>query len=645
MVPKRPGRKKRNPETISEGVKTVVRVRPHNNNKDGKCVRVASETAVVVAKRRMEFDAVLDEDATPDETWATTGALVISKVLDGFNATLMAYGQTGSGKTFSIDFLTSRALKEVFEGDHSVALTYLEVYNEKVRDLLNEANKSLKILMDKPRRGQVPGLTEVAVASLDEARAVLAAGAKRRTVGSTRMNTVSSRSHAILTVNILRNGLCGKLSLVDLAGSERVRKTGAVRFNESKNINHGLLVLGQVIAALAEQQPHVPVRDSKLTCLLSDSLGGTSTTVLIACVAPEIDHSNETFNTLRYAGQARKIQNHPEVNVVPPSSNDMKNEISNLRAQNRHLEEEAARGRDAARALEIANARIRELEASSQQRTIPAEEDSSDSPATSNGTSRNGRPPRSSLKTKTPNEDPWMQYEKRASTLITKAKKLEHFLSTLKHHKIRPIGHKDELRVASDTLAKIKTELRAILHELDGLNTNGVRQTDEESIDVENLSCAICGEFHTDDENNMAFCDRKICRRNFHFKCCNPVLTKKMLGHRDDDWFCHQCVCMLHIVQKIDQAFHTNYEADPDRWVTVFDEPDEAHDLTSSGIDPCGTDSDDDDSDDSDDEDFEPDDDLGFEREDPQSDDDDDSDFSSSEDSSDDSDSSEDSDS
>ena len=221
------------------------------------------------------------------------------------------------------DGVIARALQDVFERcralkDCTVGLSYLEVYNEAVYDLLALDEEPLTVREDASGSVVVPGLTESDVSNIGDAGRLLHRGALRRRTGATKMNDRSSRSHALLQVRVRRaNGSVGKLVLVDLAGSERAARTQAQgqRLREGIEINKGLLALGNVVAALASNEEvkgtrkHAPFRDSKLTRLLKDSLGGTASTWVVACVSPRTDDAEETVNTLRYASRARSIAN------------------------------------------------------------------------------------------------------------------------------------------------------------------------------------------------------------------------------------------------------------------------------------------------------------------------------------------------
>ncbi|CAM8939098.1 unnamed protein product [Rhodiola kirilowii] len=319
---------------------------------------------------------------------------LVDGLFQGYNATVLAYGQTGSGKTYTMGTGSScqtgiipqvmAALFEKIESlkhetDFQLHVSYIEILKEEVQDLLDSTTKmeSGNVSMGKvPAPGKLPiqiretssgvialtGCTEVNVSTLEEMAACLEQGSFSRATGSTNMNNQSSRSHAIFTITLeqkvksdlsidsdsslddsLDEGyLCAKLHLVDLAGSERAKRTGSdgLRFKEGVHINRGLLALGNVISALGDEKKrkevvHVPYRDSKLTRLLQDSLGGNSRTTMIACISPADINAEETLNTLKYANRARNIKNKPVVNRNPVSIEmlKMRQQIESLQAE------------------------------------------------------------------------------------------------------------------------------------------------------------------------------------------------------------------------------------------------------------------------------------------------------------------------
>ncbi|KAJ8415837.1 hypothetical protein AAFF_G00403940 [Aldrovandia affinis] len=298
------------------------------------------------------------------------GEGILQNAFQGYNACIFAYGQTGSGKSFSMmgngdqPGLIPRLCCSLFErvsreGNeaHSfkVEVSFMEIYNEKVRDLLDPKGnrQSLKVREHKVLGPYVDGLSQLAVTNFEDIESLMSEGNKSRTVAATNMNEESSRSHGVFSIIItqtlydLQSGNSGekvsKVSLVDLAGSERVSKTGAAgeRLKEGSNINKSLTTLGCVISALADQSAgkgktkFVPYRDSVLTWLLKDNLGGNSKTAMIATISPAADNYEETLSTLRYADRAKRIVNHAVVNEDPNARiiRQLREEVEKLKEQ------------------------------------------------------------------------------------------------------------------------------------------------------------------------------------------------------------------------------------------------------------------------------------------------------------------------
>uniref|UniRef100_A0A8I6GLI2 Kinesin family member 4B n=1 Tax=Rattus norvegicus TaxID=10116 RepID=A0A8I6GLI2_RAT len=302
-----------------------------------------------------------------EEVFNTAVAPLIKGIFKGYNATVLAYGQTGSGKTYSMGGayranqedeptigviprviqLLFKEMEEKRDSEFTLRVSYLEIYNEEILDLLcSSCEKASQIhIREDPKAGiKTVGLTEKTVSVASDMVSCLEQGNNARTVAATAMNSQSSRSHAIFTVFIRQrkktdksSSFHSKLCLVDLAGSERQKKTKAEgdRLREGININRGLLCLGNVISALGDGKKgsFVPYRDSKLTRLLQDSLGGNSHTLMIACVSPADSSLEETLNTLRYADRARKIKNEPVINTDPQTAEltHLKHQVQQLR--------------------------------------------------------------------------------------------------------------------------------------------------------------------------------------------------------------------------------------------------------------------------------------------------------------------------
>ncbi|XP_032590194.1 kinesin-like protein Klp61F isoform X2 [Drosophila grimshawi] len=351
------------PRKSNQNIQVYVRVRPLNSRE--RCIRSAEVVDVmppreIVTRHTLEskltkkftFDRTFGPESRQCDVYSTVVAPLIEEVLSGYNCTVFAYGQTGTGKTHTMvgnecaelkssweddsDIgIIPRALSHLFdelrlmELEYTMRISYLELYNEELCDLLStDDNTKIRIFDDSTKKGSViiQGLEEIPVHSKDDVYKLLEKGKERRKTATTLMNAQSSRSHTVfsIVVHIRENGIdgeemlkIGKLNLVDLAGSENVSKAGnekGIRVRETVNINQSLLTLGRVITALVDRAPHVPYRESKLTRLLQESLGGRTKTSIIATISPGHKDIEETLSTLEYAHRAKNIQNRPEVN-------------------------------------------------------------------------------------------------------------------------------------------------------------------------------------------------------------------------------------------------------------------------------------------------------------------------------------------
>ena len=305
---------------------------------------VVSNMGKRVKDQTFGFDRVFDENITQGEVYEATTRGLLDSVLDGYNATVFAYGATGCGKTHTITgtaqqpgiiFLTMQELFEKIsersdEKQTEVSLSYLEIYNETIRDLLvpGGSKQGLMLREDANQAVSVAGLSSHHPRDVQEVMDMIVKGNEYRTISPTEANATSSRSHAVLQINVAqkdRNAdvnephTMATLSIIDLAGSERASatKNRGERLIEGANINKSLLALGSCINALcdARKRNHVPYRNSKLTRLLKFSLGGNCKTVMIVCVSPSSAHFDETQNTLRYANRAKNIQTKVTRNV------------------------------------------------------------------------------------------------------------------------------------------------------------------------------------------------------------------------------------------------------------------------------------------------------------------------------------------
>eukprot|EP01065_Artemidia_motanka_P014174 TRINITY_DN18151_c0_g2_i1.p1 TRINITY_DN18151_c0_g2~~TRINITY_DN18151_c0_g2_i1.p1 ORF type:complete len:761 (+),score=245.18 TRINITY_DN18151_c0_g2_i1:63-2285(+) len=340
-------------ERDTEGVKVVVRVRPLQQHEAADpsgaplgvtileqgvhCEDTLSGSRV---SRTFQFDAVLPPEPDPAQSQGSVYAHVdplVHSFLSGCNATVLAYGQTGAGKTYTMGNtaelhsgpcagVVPRTLDAVFAGcdsDCAVHVSFLEVYNERIRDLLSPGGADPPLAIREANGAiHVAGVVPSRVHNAQDALELLAHGDALRATAATQMNEHSSRSHSIFTLHLQRvvgadEVVVSKFHLVDLAGSERNKRTGNTgsRFRESVGINSGLLALGNVISALSRKPvQHVPYRHSRLTRLLQDSLGGTCRTLFIACISPARLDVDETLNTLAYASRATGITNTPQIN-------------------------------------------------------------------------------------------------------------------------------------------------------------------------------------------------------------------------------------------------------------------------------------------------------------------------------------------
>ncbi|XP_023527866.1 kinesin-like protein KIN-UB isoform X1 [Cucurbita pepo subsp. pepo] len=343
-------------------VRVAVRLRPRNAEEQvadadfADCVELQPELKRLKLRKNnwdsdtYEFDEVLTESASQKRVYEVVAKPVVESVLEGYNGTVMAYGQTGTGKTFTLGRLGDedmsdrgimvRAMEDILadvshEAD-SVSVSYLQLYMETLQDLLDPANDNIPFVED-PKTGDVsvPGATVVEIRNQSSFLEILRLGEAHRFAANTKLNTESSRSHAILMVQVKRSVvreevLLGeegepselgrpfrplirksKLVIVDLAGSERIHKSGSEGhlLEEAKSINLSLTALGKCINALAESSAHVPIRDSKLTRLLRDSFGGSARTSLIVTIGPSPRHRGETASTILFGQRAMKVEN------------------------------------------------------------------------------------------------------------------------------------------------------------------------------------------------------------------------------------------------------------------------------------------------------------------------------------------------
>ena len=369
---------------------------------------------------RFTFDSIFDLDSSQIDVYNITAKQAVNSVLEGYNSTIFCYGQTGTGKTYTMEGFTynsqaeqrgiiQRTIEDIFtyieqtsneNTKFIIRASYLQIYNESISDLLKPEKKNLQIREDKKKGIYVDLLSEWAVRTPVDLYALLKRGGSYRTTAATLMNDVSSRSHAVFVITVEQMTTenikgqthtqikVGKLNLVDLAGSERIRITGATgqQLEESKKINKSLSCLGNVINALTDQKGriHVPYRDSKLTRLLEDSLGGNCKTTMLAMISPAHESFSESLSTLHFAQRAKKIKNRPVINedlnnraLIRQYELELRNLRNELEQKNKMLQSNELvmqLQEEKEQALQDKNEAIRELEKASRQYLLEREE-------------------------------------------------------------------------------------------------------------------------------------------------------------------------------------------------------------------------------------------------------------------------------
>ncbi|CAD8186553.1 unnamed protein product [Paramecium pentaurelia] len=346
-----------------ENIRVLVRVRPLNYREThlgaNSCVTTTNNSIILDNKKEYNYDHVLGINSTQEQVFDKIGMSTLESFLNGLNCCIFAYGQTGAGKTYTMQGkglddlkndeihlgLQPRLIQKLFldlpkENTCSIKCTYLEIYNEQLIDLLNDAKPQTLTIREDSKRVYVENLTEIAVSSYNDVLSLLQRGINNRHVSATQMNLESSRSHSVFTIQFEQRtkGMYtrrSKLNFVDLAGSERQKLTAATgeRLKEAANINKSLTVLGLVINSLAENPKRfIPYRDSKLTFLLRESLGGNSKTVMIATISEASSSFQETLGTLKFASRAKNIRNQAIVNEeVGGNLESLKAEIKRLK--------------------------------------------------------------------------------------------------------------------------------------------------------------------------------------------------------------------------------------------------------------------------------------------------------------------------
>ncbi|KAK0414437.1 hypothetical protein QR680_011429 [Steinernema hermaphroditum] len=327
------------------GIQVFCRIRPLNETEKANnyqfIPKFPNQDTISISGKSYSFDKVFDPSCKQEHVYMGAAYHIVQDVLSGYNGTVFAYGQTSSGKTHTMEGVIGdpdkqgiipRIISDIFNHIYNmdnvnlefhIKVSYFEIYNEKIRDLLDVTKTNLSIHEDKNRVPYVKGATEQFVSNPEEVLAAIEEGKNNRQVAVTNMNEHSSRSHSVFLIQVDQEDKqdqrkkTGKLYLVDLAGSEKVSKTGAEGsvLEEAKNINKSLSALGNVISALAEgTKSHVPYRDSKLTRILQESLGGNSRTTVVICASPASFNEAETKSTLMFGQRAKTIKNVVVVN-------------------------------------------------------------------------------------------------------------------------------------------------------------------------------------------------------------------------------------------------------------------------------------------------------------------------------------------
>mmetsp|Transcript_14462 Transcript_14462/g.14520 ORF Transcript_14462/g.14520 Transcript_14462/m.14520 type:complete len:589 (+) Transcript_14462:2-1768(+) len=340
-----------------KGVNVFVRFRPDNATEEKLGVQCVDfhpdQKAVSVScdgiSHGFNFRRIFPPESSQEQIFLSCALPLVESILEGYNCAILAYGQTGAGKTYSLlgpgydhpervgkcdqelRGVAPRLLQSIFhqiystvsgEAVYKVYTSYIQIYNEKIFDLLNPAKEKLKVYQDTDKGLWITDATKVPSKNVKEVNQILELGTKYRVTAATNSNAESSRSHALLILTITKHLVntgtyrASQVYMVDLCGSERISKTGVVeeRLKEAQNINKSLLSLGNVINALAEKRKHIPYRDSKMTRLLQNSFGGNSLTSLLLCCSSNSTNALETISTLRFGDRANMVHNRPVIN-------------------------------------------------------------------------------------------------------------------------------------------------------------------------------------------------------------------------------------------------------------------------------------------------------------------------------------------
>lgn len=404
---------------IGESVRVCVRSRPLNEKEissgDTSCVSVVNPQTLQLnlksGSKNFRFHQVMGENYTQGQMFSDSGVhILLDSVLDGYSGCVFAYGQTGSGKTYTMagveenlgkqdyvsnetDGIIPRSISYMWQNmtrrkeQYYVKAAFMEIYNEQLRDLLNPASGVLHLRWNIKSGFYVENMLIVDCTNIDDLIMVLHEGIRNRKTSSHELNKDSSRSHSLLLIHTISEEKnedghsfkkYGKISFVDLAGSERLKesKSQGVMIKETGNINKSLFMLGKVISALGDKKKvksHIPYRDSKLTKLLMDSLGGTSKALMIANISPASAYVEETMSTLNYATRAMNIKNKPVIQVDNKEQIifNLKREIQLLKLENDYLKEQLQRINGGLPPIMIDVSRSRSLSAKSQNGKLP----------------------------------------------------------------------------------------------------------------------------------------------------------------------------------------------------------------------------------------------------------------------------------
>ena len=376
-----------------ENIRVLIRIRPLNEKElsaeDQSCVQPLDQQVLQInlkgQSKEFRFHQVLGEGQSQSQVFGESGLhLLLDSALDGYSSCVFAYGQTGSGKTYTMagieerlgradyvsdetDGIIPRAISYLWQGMAQrqevfyVKAAFLEIYNEQVRDLLNPSAGVRHCRWNIKSGFFVEDLLIVDCHNIDDLISVLHEGIRNRKTGSHELNADSSRSHSIMLLYFISETKTddqhsfkkyGKIYFVDLAGSERLKETKSQgdMIKETGNINKSLFTLGKVISALGDKKQrlskaHIPYRDSKLTMLLMDSLGGNSKALMIGCISPAAAYADETFSTLQYASRTMNIKNRPVVQMDNKEQIifDLRRQIDLIKMENAYLQEQISR--------------------------------------------------------------------------------------------------------------------------------------------------------------------------------------------------------------------------------------------------------------------------------------------------------------